>query len=432
MKLFFLSTVVFVTLLISFMNHGGIGNNTYALIPITNEAEIYADIAKYNNSLALASHAGEPKIYGRVARSKLYGTFSDGGLLGFCNGGVHLTGSKQFTHQLSCYQTGKCQIYDRYESQSGGQAFIYSLINKFYGNPIIFRIFCASFLSAVLVFWFVWLYDYFGATSSLLILLGILSFRSLMLLGDNIAHVFAATYLIMVALFWTYKKKIKNVGTVAFFVVLLKLLLNGPEYLFSALLLPFLPLVFYAVLNKMSNKRILSNILSISSGVLLACLVSLLILMVQVSITTSCSEAIHHFINRIMARTYFPNLLSDTHMHLTQRINLLQLLHMYLSFPCLSIGSFQVSFNMIILFFFIISILAFHLFLRYQQRILLALLITTWTSILCPLSWILIAKGHSVVHTFVDQIIWHIPFTLLGITLTVVTLQTYIKKRLPE
>jgi len=415
------------------MCHGGIGNNNYNLIPIAGEATIYKKVADYNNSVNLIPHAGEPKIYGRIARSEMYGMFSDAGLLGFCNSSGTLPDNAKYKYSLSCYQNGTCKYYDLYESQTGLQALIYALLNKLYKNPIIFRTFCASFLSLVLTSWFVWLCGYFGFLTSLWIMLGILSFRGLMLFGDNIAHVLGASYLIMIALFWAYKKKVKNVGTVTFFVLLLKLLLNGPEYLFSAFLLPFLPLVFYSVLYKMTSQRIKKDALLITGGIVLACLVALLILMIQISIARSLPEAIHHSINRVMARTYFATPSSSfATKDVLKNISLWQLLHLYLCFPCINIGWFQVSFKMIILFFFTTSILTFYIYRCNQQRILLALLVTTWASILCPLSWILIAKGHSAVHTYIDQFIWHMPFTLLGMALTIVTLHAYFKKWWPE
>jgi hypothetical protein len=256
-------------------------------------------------------------------------------------------------------------------------------------------------------------------------MISIFSFRDLMSFGDNIAQVLGATYLIMVAMFWAYKKNIKHIGTVAFFVVLLKLLLNGPEYIFSALLLPFLPLVFFAVLNRTSKQEVMHNFFLITRGVLLACFVSFLILMAQVSMIDSLAGAIHHFINRVLVRVYLPNLLPLNERATTISVTRLQLLYKYLSFPCASIGFFKIYFGEIILFFCIISILALYLYRRYGQRVLFALLATTWVSILCPLSWILIAKGH-VANEMHDRLVWHIPFTLLGMALTVVTLKMWI------
>ncbi len=428
MRSFFPSIVVFALLFFSFMTHGGIGNNDYTLIPIAHEAEIYKKIDQYNHWLEMDPHSGEATIYGRITRSKNYGIFSDAGLLGQCNGGQHLDGDKKYRHALSCYRNNTCRDYFLYESQTGGQAFIYTLVNKIHGNPVIFRVLCASFLSAVLTSWFWWLCGYWGVLPSFLVMVGILSLRSLMLFGDNIAQVLGIDYLLMVALFWAYKKRYKKLGTLVFLILFLKLVLSGAEYLFSVLLLPFIPLVFYAVLNKISRQRIIKDVVSITAGSLSACVVAFLILIIQVSFATSQAEAIHHFINRVLARTLSPNDLTGTPMLLAKNTSLLQILHLYLSIPCISIGTWQVSFKMVILFFLMVSVLSFYLYHCYQQRMLLALLASTWASILCPLSWILFAKGHSVPHTFIDQLIWHMPFTLLGIALSVMTLQTALSK----
>ena len=252
--------------------------------------------------------------------------------------------------------------------------------------------------------------------------------RDLMSFGDNIAQVLGATYLIMVAMFWAYEKKIKHIGAVAFFVVLLKLLLNGPEYIFSALLLPFLPLVFFSVLNRTSKQKAMHEVFLITRGTLLACLASFLILMAQVSMIYSYAGAIHHFITKVLARVYLPKFLPWNEYYRVVSVTRLQLLYSYLFFPCIIIGSFSISFGVMISFFCIISILAFYLYRRYGQRVLLALLATTWVSILCPMAWILIAKGHSGTETH-DRLVWHIPFTLLDMALTVVTLKMWICRR---
>jgi len=438
MKSFLLSTVVFIILMICFTKHSGIGNNHYDLIPIAKEAKIYAVIAKQYQTYGLIQTEGEAKIYGRLARTRIYGAFSDGALLGFCNKVRNIGSYATYLYQVSSYQDGNCYDYLPYQSQSGGQGLIYSFLDKLNRDPIILKMFCATFFSAVLVAWFLWLHSSFGLIPALLIMSGTLCLRGLIIFGDNISQILGATYLIMIALFWAHKKRIKKIGTATFFVVLLKLLLNGPEYIFCALLLPFLPLVFYSILYKTSNQRVIKTAVLITGSILLACLVALLILLTQDSIALpSPTEAIHHFINRLLARTYAPNLLPEDgtgifSQYLTMNISIFQLLHLYLSMPCINIASFQVSFQMIILFFFMISILTFYLYRCLKQRILLALLVTTWSSILCPLSWIVIAKGHSASHTFIDQLVWHMPFTLLGMALTVVTLQTCIKKWGPE
>ena len=45
---------------------------------------------------------------------------------------------------------------------------------------------------------------------------------------------------------------------------------------------------------------------------------------------------------------------------------------------------------------------------------LTSLSIAVWFSFLAPLSWMVIFKGHSYIHTHMNFITWHMPFTLLG------------------
>ena len=45
---------------------------------------------------------------------------------------------------------------------------------------------------------------------------------------------------------------------------------------------------------------------------------------------------------------------------------------------------------------------------------LMALSIALWFSLLAPVSWMIIFKGHSYIHTHMNFITWHMPFALLG------------------
>jgi hypothetical protein len=47
----------------------------------------------------------------------------------------------------------------------------------------------------------------------------------------------------------------------------------------------------------------------------------------------------------------------------------------------------------------------------------LALMSATWYSILAPLSWYVLFKPHSFIHTHVNTMAWQMPFTLLGFAL---------------
>ena len=44
----------------------------------------------------------------------------------------------------------------------------------------------------------------------------------------------------------------------------------------------------------------------------------------------------------------------------------------------------------------------------------IALICATWFSILAPLSWFVIFKAHSYIHTHMSFLLWQMPFTLFG------------------
>ena len=46
-----------------------------------------------------------------------------------------------------------------------------------------------------------------------------------------------------------------------------------------------------------------------------------------------------------------------------------------------------------------------------------ALIITFWVSIIAPLSWFILFKSHSYIHTHMNFIVWYMPFALLGYVL---------------
>ena len=77
----------------------------------------------------------------------------------------------------------------------------------------------------------------------------------------------------------------------------------------------------------------------------------------------------------------------------------------------------KVRYGYLIVLFMVMSVL---LFLRSKEVIAnrrqqhIALIWTTWFSILAPLSWYVIFKAHSYIHTHMSFLLWQMPFTLFG------------------
>ncbi len=91
----------------------------------------------------------------------------------------------------------------------------------------------------------------------------------------------------------------------------------------------------------------------------------------------------------------------------------------YLSHTNTFVSNFllKVRYGYLIVLFMVMSVL---LFLRSKKVIAnrrrqdIALIWTTWFSILAPLSWYVIFKAHSFIHTHMSFLLWQMPFTLFG------------------
>jgi hypothetical protein len=49
-------------------------------------------------------------------------------------------------------------------------------------------------------------------------------------------------------------------------------------------------------------------------------------------------------------------------------------------------------------------------------------------SILAPLSWLIIFKAHSYVHTFMNNIVWQMPFTIYGFAVCGLVIQSLVTR----
>jgi Na+/H+-translocating membrane pyrophosphatase len=102
--------------------------------------------------------------------------------------------------------------------------------------------------------------------------------------------------------------------------------------------------------------------------------------------------------------------------------NVFDVLRTYLNAHGISIGRQSFHFNTIIIIFIIFSLISIFskkispTNYKYRSKNI-ALIITTWVSILAPLSWFIVFQAHSYIHTTFDEIVWYMPFTLFGTAL---------------
>ena len=75
---------------------------------------------------------------------------------------------------------------------------------------------------------------------------------------------------------------------------------------------------------------------------------------------------------------------------------------------------FKIRYYYLIVFFIVVSILLSIRSTAKQRQQHIALIWTAWFSILAPLSWFVIFKAHSYIHTHMSFLLWQMPFTFFG------------------
>jgi len=93
-----------------------------------------------------------------------------------------------------------------------------------------------------------------------------------------------------------------------------------------------------------------------------------------------------------------------------------------------------ISFLFLLIFFCIFSVILSHYRKKIidieKQRASLALISALWFSLLAPLSWFIIFKSHSFIHTHMNYIVWQMPFTIFGFAVCGLALQPFFETRL--
>jgi hypothetical protein len=174
--------------------------------------------------------------------------------------------------------------------------------------------------------------------------------------------------------------------------------------------------------DKWEYKKIRRGILSVAFGSVLACSLSLVVLIAQISSVSSIKEGIGHVIHTTEIRSHGNPENYTGKIKSSLESSVVPLIDTYLDITAIRIRNVTISFRLLILMFFVTSLGTLILRRRTRNPYLLPLLITTWFSVLSPLSWFIIAKGHSAEHIFLNPIVWHMPFVLFGVTLVSVTI----------
>ncbi len=386
----------------------------------------------------------EGQIAGRMVISRRDGFFSHAGFNGECR-----TMDRKFHFQDEIYLEERiCTIYTPYISQTGMQALSAAAFDALTGFSrartwsllhLITALFSAIFVGLLLA----WIGREFGHLAFASALLSTLASPWMTVYGRNLYWMMGVFYLPILSVIWLLDRELRGralsrrgaVLTIAGG-VLFKCLFSGYEFMTTTLIMMMVPLVYVAWSQRWPSRRFLETGLWFSGAALLGVLLSAIILVAQIaSLKGGVTDGVAHIAESFERRTY-GNADELPGMYRTSlEIGTLEVVSMYLNGTAFgharpfdgprpetldAAGRF--TYRDFIYLLILTSAIALGLVKRLRGQgarhdRLEALLISSWFAFLAPLSWFVIFKAHSYIHTHVNFLTWHLPFVPLGAAL---------------
>ena len=389
----------------------------------------------------------ESLIIGRMVKSRQDGIFSVGGLTGAgvtTNIQQDWISANQIDNQYAAYlNKGSFDEYSPYMSQPGGQGIIFSLFDKLIPlSPQIklwsFYVLTALLSVTALTAIIDWFYEEFDGWVAIFVLCSAVLSQWLTVFGKNLWWSLWAFYLPMIVVMYLLKRhripsnrQFIRFGILIFTAVFIKCFINGFEYITTTLVMMVTPCIYYAVLDRWNRHQCLKWMLAAGLGSGAAIFLSLLLLCFQIGAAKDgFMDGVAHVFYSFGKRTHgeaegFPEVYAASLEAGTIGVVITYVngvffdLNNYLSNVNTFLSDFllKVRYGYLIVLFMVMSVV---LFLRSQKMIAeqrqqnIALIWTTWFSMLAPLSWYVIFKAHSYIHTHMSFLLWQMPFTFFG------------------
>ena len=384
----------------------------------------------------------EHMVIARLVESRQSGIFSHGALLGFGNIPTWSSSAENPGLEYQAYlEEGEFQSYFAYTSVPGIQGIFFSLFEQLtnFSPGMNLKIFhgVISLLSAFMLGLFVyWTSKELGRFAGLLTLLFIVFSEWITLFGGSIYWNLWAFYFPLIASsFYLMKNSSSEVynhsslGTLLAITMLIKCLFTGFEYITTALMMPLGPFIFYAIRDSWGWAKLIGRSLRASLGLLTGATVGLFILIWQITqVQGGVQEAVGTILHTLGRRS-FGNPSQYTVEAESLNAALLPVLIKYINGRAILLSqilhttnfSIEVSYLALFTAFLILTILLITIMKLsgYPMNRLTgkALIVTTWISAIAPISWFILFKSHSYIHTHLNYIIWQMPFTLYGFAL---------------
>ncbi|MCW3161009.1 hypothetical protein [Chryseobacterium oryctis] len=378
----------------------------------------------------------ETLIIGKLLNSRQEGIFADGGFTGvfyvdedFSNRSV--AGKKSYAKYIN-NERPKKYAYWAYKSQIGGQAILYSIFDKTFGldnktNITIFRVANSILLSVLLTLFLFWVKIKFGMRTCVISFLLLLSNYWIFLYGKSTWWCSWVYFLPFVYSLFFFERNKENFNAKKYvfvfsFLFFVKFWFTGFEFITVFLISSAIPYIYYLFENKLAFyiKFIGRHFLIVAFPLVLSILFQLYQFKLLMG---SFKDGIYHLIDAYSRRANGEYSYSGDYAYL----NTLKQYHLDILFRYIG-GSF-INEDFIKLPFFVIIVLGIisSVFL-YVKNIDRKLVITTWFSIIAPLSWLILFKEHAHIHVHIDFFIWYCPFLILLMILIALAISSFLKK----
>jgi hypothetical protein len=378
-------------------------------------------------------------VVARIVKTRQDGFLSAGGLLGLGDTNVWSSLNRVNTHQYDVYKSnGKFKTYSVYTSTPGFPGLIFGVFDKLTNFPEntklkIFRAGEAFASAIVLALISVWFIAEFGWLAGLLpIVLSSLSDALIRPAGSIFWNLWVF-YLPMITgtilLADDSKKQTFSAGRLLwalYFLCLFKILMNGFEAITTVMIMTTVPFIYYAILDNWNWKVLLER--TVKLGIVLSTSVAtgLLILAAQIMVSKgSFSDSVYFIWDAFNRRAIgnpekYGGALSES-----MSASILEVIWKYLTLNAfvvhISEQIWHITYLHLFTLFFLFSLVFFILY-KWKKPANInrkgwALTLTTWYSILAPLSWFIVFKPNAFLHTSIYAMLWYMPFTLLGLAL---------------
>ena len=392
----------------------------------------------------------ESLIIGRLIKSKNDGVFSEGGFLGWNHPNESLLKKEtkvvfqrfggwgyevpyktsKYLYQYDTFENNyNVRAYEKYFSQTGGQALIYNLLGRTFGiteNELISLChFLNSFLLAIILsFFLMWITTNFGILPSLVSLILIIFSQWTTVFANNMLYVTGLFFFPMVCNLWyLHFSSIKNtfclkkLSWLTLFTISLKCTVSGFDFIIPTLVMTITPLIYYSFIKKQKLIVLFKHSIFLSFVALTGVLISLLILTIQLAIYhESWNEALNYLIHTTERRTYGNQQDLSNIVYQNEHVSLLNILDLYLNEIAIDLShlsSIKITFKSLFSLLFLFSTIIPLTNLKINRQ-LLGLTIIVWLSLIGPIAWFVIFKYHTITHIHMNLIIWYLPSLLFG------------------